>query len=253
MINSNHYSENLNTIKSITEDRILIPGSIPVKVYIQEAENLYNWCQPDKEKLTANGLDWSLVEDMPARIGALREAQSRWVISDSDDIEVEKQWDVKSPVAHNFRKQLVRAYKFIFRNNAPVISMINTIAEGESNAAMIQSLNDLSNFGRNHIQFLQTTKFDLTLPDKADEMSSEMGSLLAAVNSRRAFCSDTLKIRNQAYTYLRWAVTELKSHANYLFWNDPVKMKGYISGYNRRRNLKKRNRNVVEETENVNL
>jgi hypothetical protein len=68
MNNINHYSAKLSSIQTITHDRILIPGSIPVNVYLQESENLYNWCQPDKEKLTANGLNWSLVEDMPARI-----------------------------------------------------------------------------------------------------------------------------------------------------------------------------------------
>jgi hypothetical protein len=226
---------------------------MPVKTYIQEAENMYNWCQPDKDRLTANGLDWAMVEDIPARAGALREAQSRWATSDNDDIEIEKQWEEKSPAAHEFRKRLVRAYRFIFRNNAPAISMVNALAEGDSNLDIIQSLNDLSKFGRDHAEFLQAGRFDITLIDRAAGMASEMASLLSAVNSRRAFSSDTLKIRNQAYTYLREAVTELKSHANYLFWRDPVRMKGYTSDYYRKRYLKNRNKKLQEESEKITL
>ncbi len=92
MTTTDHYSEKISIIKSIADDKILVPGSIPVNVYLQEAENLYNWCQPDKERLTAQGLKWQIVEDMPARIDALREAQARWATSDSTDIETEKLW-----------------------------------------------------------------------------------------------------------------------------------------------------------------
>ena len=48
-------------------------------MYLQEAENLYHWCLEDKEALTDKNIDWSMVEDLPVRCGALREAQSRWI------------------------------------------------------------------------------------------------------------------------------------------------------------------------------
>ena len=47
-------------------------------MYIQEAENLYKWCLPDKDTLVKAGLDWKIVEDLPIRAGALREAVSNW-------------------------------------------------------------------------------------------------------------------------------------------------------------------------------
>jgi hypothetical protein len=253
MNNTDHYSEKLSIIQAIPEEKIQVPGSMPVSVYLQEAENLCDWSKQDKDKLTANGLDWSLIDDMPARIDTLREAQARWVISDTGDIEVEKQWDEKSPAAHEFRKKLVRAMKFRFRNNASVLPKISKFGEGESNAAMIQALRELAVFGREHIDFLHTCNFDITLLDSAENMSREMAALMAAVNSRRAFCSDALKIRNQAYTYLRDAVSELKNHANYVFWRDPLRLKGYVSDYNRKRYLKSRNKAAVTETENITL
>jgi hypothetical protein len=253
MNNINHYSEKLSTIQAITDDKILLPGSMPVNVYLQEAENLYNWCRADKEKLTANGLNWSLVEDMPARIDTLREAQARWVTSDSYDIEIEKQWDEKSPAAHEFRKDLVRSMKFVFRNNPAVLSKMNKLNEGDSSAAMIQALRDISVFGKEHIDLLQAGNFDVTKLDRAADMSREMASLLGAVNSKRAFCSDTLRIRNQAYTYLREAVTEIKNHANFIFWHDTARLRGYTSEYYRKKYMKKKNQKVQEETEQITL
>ena len=47
-----------------------------VSHYIQEAENLHAWCRQDKEALSAAGLDWIQVDDLPVRAGALREAES---------------------------------------------------------------------------------------------------------------------------------------------------------------------------------
>jgi len=247
MDNMNHYEEKLTIIKSIPDDKILIPVSIPVNIYLQEAENLYNWCQPDKEKLTANGLQWTVVEDMPARIDTLREAQARWATSDSNDIDIEKQWDEKSPLAHNLRQNLVRSLKFSFRNNKTALSRIAKLGEKSGNPAIIQALRDISVFGKEHIDFLKTTSFDITMLDTAASMSREMASLLGAVNSRRAFCSDSLKIRNQAFTYLKEAVTELKRHASFVLWRNPSRLKGYASDYQRRKYSKYKTKKQTEE------
>lgn len=251
MSNIKHYSEKLSVIQSIKDDKIQPARGIPVSIYIQEAENLYNWCQPDREKLTANGLDWSLVDDMPARIDTLREAQSRWVTSDSNNIDIEREWDIKSPAAHAFRKELLRSLKFAFRNNPSALAKIKKFGEGDSNVAMIQSIRDISVFGTEHAGFLKTSRFDVTLLETAEAMSRELAALLGAVNSRRAFCSDILKIRNQAYTHLKEAVTELKNHANFVLWREPARIRGYASVYMRRKYLKKRGIATQSPAENT--
>ena len=246
MTNQDHYSEKLTIITSIADDKILIPAGIPVNVYLQEAENLYNWCQPDKERLVAQGLQWQIVEDMPARIDALREAQARWAASDSTDVETEKEWEEKSPAAHLLRQNLVRSLKFAFSNNRAAVAKISKLGDKSSNAAMIQALRDISVFGKEHIDLLKHTSFDMTMLDTAAAMSREMASLLGAINSRRAFCSDSLKIRNQAYTYLKEAVTELKRHAAFVLWKDSARLKGYASDYYRKQYTKRKNQKEAE-------
>jgi hypothetical protein len=78
MSNFEDYNMKIDVIKTIPDDQIKVPNSIPVKIYIQEAEYLYAWCQDDKEELKLKGLDWTLVEDLPVRCGALRVAESKW-------------------------------------------------------------------------------------------------------------------------------------------------------------------------------
>lgn len=241
------------TISRIPEEKIQYPGNIPVKVYLQEAENILNWCQQDKEILTQNGLDWSLVEDMPVRIDALREAQARWSISNSEDVGAEKEWDEKSPAARKFKRDLTRSLKFIFRRNRSAVAKINRLSTGTSHAAMIQSLRDLSVFGRENIEFLKEMKFDITLLDTSEEMSREMASLLGAVNTARSFSSDAFRLRNQAYTRLHETVKELKDHAEFVFADDPGRYRGYTSDYLRRSNTKRKNSKKQKEAEDTNL
>ena len=97
MSNIENYKEKLGTIQAIPDDEIRTPG-IPVDVFLQEAENPYQWCLADKEKLEAAGLDWTFVDDLPVRAGAAREAESRWVKERFTRKDAEKEWQEKTTV-----------------------------------------------------------------------------------------------------------------------------------------------------------
>ena len=70
-------NEKLNFLNSDKNIKTVKP-SISVPVFLQEAENLYDWCMTDKEKLLQVGLNWDFVEDLPVRTGALRLIHTRW-------------------------------------------------------------------------------------------------------------------------------------------------------------------------------
>lgn len=218
--------------------------SIPVSIYLQEAENLYCWCRADREKLTRNGLDWRIVEDMPSRIKALRDAQSRWHVSDRYSLETERRWKEIQSTGRRYRKDLARALRFLFRKNPKVPVKIAGLVRGESSAAVIQSLVNLSVFGRQETAFLSAANFDFTELDKAERLARDMSGLLASVNSLRRSYGEMLEKRNHAYTHLQEAVTEIKSHGNYLFRHDPGRLRGYTSAYIRKKNRKARNRSL---------
>jgi hypothetical protein len=235
-------------IASIADERIKEPTGMPVRNYLQEAENIYNWCQADREKLVANGMDWQMVEDMPARIDALREAQAIWRTSNSAEVGIEKEWNKQVPAAFALRKELARAIKFAFRDNRTARAAIRRLTSGGSHASLIQSLRDLAIFGMEHDEYLRSKKFNMEKLAAGVEMSRRMGSLLAAVKTGRSFSSKSLKLRNQAYTHLKEAVDELKAHALYLFADDKKRMRGYISEYRKKRYIRIKNREKAIET-----
>jgi len=236
------------TIVSIADERIKAPTGIPVRNYLQEAENIYNWCQADREKLVANGIDWQMVEDMPARIDALREAQAIWTTSDSGEVGIEKEWHTQLPAAYDLRKELARSLKFAFRDNRTARAAITRLASGQSQASLIQSLRDLAIFGMEHAGYLESKKFNMQKLTAGAEMSRKMGSLLAAVKTGRSFSSESLRLRNQAYTHLKEAVDELKAHAVYLFAGNKNRMRGYTSEYRKKKYNSIKNREKAAET-----
>jgi len=137
------FNKKLEILKAISEDKLFSPR-IPVDVYLQEAENLYKWCQEDKEALVARGLSWELVDDLLVRAGALREAESTWNRERFSREESEKKWLEESPPGYALRNDLVHQLRFAFRGDSALRGRVSAIAAGYGHADMIQDLNDLS-------------------------------------------------------------------------------------------------------------
>jgi len=64
-------------LKTIPTEEVETP-TLPVDVFLQEAENLAKWAEIDKEELTKVGIAQENLNDLTVRAGALREAQSLW-------------------------------------------------------------------------------------------------------------------------------------------------------------------------------
>jgi hypothetical protein len=65
-------------ISDIQIDNI-VKITIPVDIYLQEAENLSLWISKDLTELSKIGFNQNHIDDLQKRIMALRKAQSRWV------------------------------------------------------------------------------------------------------------------------------------------------------------------------------
>jgi len=116
---------------------------------------------------------------------------------------------------------------------------------------MIQSLRGMVIFSRENIDALKAGNFDVTKIERAEVLSQELGSILSEIHSSRANCSGSKKIRNQAYTYLKEATTEIKRHADFVLKKDQGRLKGYASTYTRKRYQKNKNKNNKPESDEV--
>jgi hypothetical protein len=228
------YESQLPYIEAIDEKTVIEP-QIPVAVMLQESEDLYAWCQADKEALIKAGLDWTLVESLPKRNGGCRYKQSEWQKEYQSQQDSQKEWLVKSPVAFELRDELVHHCFHAFYNLPDLYAKTQKIAEGSGNADMIQDLSDLSVLGLANKAPLEKISVQMDLFVQAGKLSGEMATLLAKVNGDRQ-SSNKLKImRDKAYTYVKLAVDEIRRHGQYVFYRNEDRRKGYISKYIKRK------------------
>ena len=109
--------------------------------------NLFTWVESDREALERAGLEWADVESLPARVGALSQAESRWLARRFSQEEAEQGWLAAEPAAFELRNDLVAAMRHAYRESPDLLGRVAEIGEGASNADMIQDLNDIAVFG----------------------------------------------------------------------------------------------------------
>jgi len=230
MSNQNDYQAQLESIRTIADEDVMYPN-MPVDTYLQEAENLYQWVKDDKEAFESIGFDWTIVEEIPVRAGALREAESIWAKELNSRQEAEQRWNDESPDAYDLRDQLLHTFRYAYRKNPELLTNVSEIAEGASHSDMIQDLNDLAVLGKANTAELEAINFDFTLLDKAASTADQMAEVLAMANGDRAKDSEYKEVRDKAYTHLKEVVDEVKECGKYLFWRDEDRLQGYTSAY----------------------
>lgn len=234
MSNKDDFQAKFAEFSAIPDAEIKTPN-IPVDRFVQEAENTYQWLQDDKESLTSAGLDWDLVEDIPLRSGALREAESNWFKERFSQEAAQKEWKEKSHLAFDLRDRLLHDLRYAYRKDSNLLNRVAKIDEGFSNADMIQDLNDIAVLGKENIKPLQSFKFDLTKLDQAAVMADEMAELLGKATANQQDNNVARIMRDKAYTYLKQAIDEVRTCGQYVFWRDESRLKGYISQYHKRK------------------
>ena len=219
-----------SAIDAINEKQVVYPN-IPVDAALQEAEDLYVWCQADKAALVKAGLDGALIDDLPARTGACRYIQSQWQKEYKSLEEAQKEWSQKSPAAYDLRDELLHHFFHAYYKLPDLYSRTQKIPEGNTHADMIQDLSDLAALGKAYPQPLQAINLDLALLDQAEAMSGQMAVLLANSNGKRLEDNKLRLLRDKAFTHMKEAVDEIRRCGQYVFWRDEQRRKGYTSKY----------------------
>ncbi len=214
-----HFTACLNIIKAITNEEKLSP-SLPINVYLQEAEDTFHWTLEDLPLLSAIGMTEEKRLDLNVRTGACREAQSLWTKDHRSTKDTEKQWQELSPIAYDLRNELIHKFRFAFRSSPQLLGRVSAIAEGTGHSDMIQDLNDLAVLGAENEALLTPINFDFAMLDTAAETSANCADVLAIANGSKQKGNESKDLRDKAYTYLKQSVDEFRAAGKYLFWKN---------------------------------
>lgn len=235
MPSSVDYNELLLQIKAFKSGNAGSP-TVPVNVFVQEADDLYLWCQDDREQLIQAGLDWNQVSLIPACAKICREFQSQWLKTYKSTDKIKKEWETKSPEAMNLRSELQHDFAFAFRKDEQLLAQIKEIAQKQSRASLVQSLNDLWVIGRGQKPLLNAIGFDSSKLDRSAGLAPEMADLIARLEGNKKLTDESKLMRDQAYAYLKQLVDELRFGGKYKFRENPERLAGYHSDYWKGRN-----------------
>ena len=234
------YDAELPAFQAIPLDAIKKPA-LPIKQFINEAELIHRWVQTDKQALLKSGLDWALVDALPARTDALRYAEARWGTERFSHEAARKEWEERSLKGYELRDLLLHHMRFAFRQDEILAKRVAAIADGTGHADMVQDLSDLAALGEGRTDALAAVGVDPALLDEAARLSDELGTLLASATEEKMLGNSLRVLRDQAYTHLKQAVDKIREHGQYVFWKNPQRLEGYHSLYLRKLNAGRNN------------
>jgi hypothetical protein len=230
-----------NALQSALEEKLpilrLIPTNklkklnMPSSAVAQDALFTYKWCLGDRVLLVARNLNWNMVEDIPNRVMAFEEAQSDWNNVRFGREEAMTIWMAISPEGYELRDDLLHEYNYAYYGFPEFHTRVDAVAEGTGDADMIQDLNDLVVIGRENPDPLTDTAFDFTLLDQAAELCGKLGHLRAEASVDKSAYREQKLIRDQAYTHLMEAISEIRRCGQFVFRKDEDRRRGYASQY----------------------
>ncbi|WP_321287525.1 hypothetical protein [uncultured Sunxiuqinia sp.] len=221
----------IQLLKAIPSNQLKRP-SMPIAVYLQEANNLYVWSKNDWAELLDIGLSAELLDTFILRFELLTYFQGRWSSEKRQSPIAMGVFQDKLKEGKHLYSMVTQSFRYAFRKHLKLQEELRQIARKSPHAALYQSLNDLAVLGKVHQDLLQSIGFDLSALDQARRLSDELPGLDAAAHQPQ---SDTKDLRDRAYAYLKQAVDELSTCGQYVFRNDENKRAGYRSQYLRRK------------------
>ncbi|MCP4220179.1 MAG: hypothetical protein GY765_36445 [bacterium] len=222
----------LEILEAMPSHKVLSP-TVPIHVCIQEAESLVIWSEDDRAVLEAAGLDWTLVEDIPIRAGALREAHTQWATAVTADHKDAAVWPEDSLAAIELRTVLKHKLAFAFRNTPKLLSRLRVVNKGKKQSQLMEALNHLRAMGEKHLDLLAAVNIDPAILAEAARYSDELAVALGVAQKRKEKLTKKRVLRDKAYLHLKEAVDEVRSFGKYVFWRTPEQLKGYQSAYYR--------------------
>ena len=207
-------------------------GGVPVPILIQEAENLFHWCQQDMAALKKAGLDWELVKDIPQRVRFVQDFEAQWFIARKTRNQVRKDYLEIMKQSRALCAELIRDLKFALGEKADNYEFLSEFKKYRKNDEVPLDLISLAKIGQKHAPLLKNIGFDLVTLDTALALGKEL-----ADKSGKDFANmDKVKLQSlykKACFYLKDAVSEVRRCGKYVFHGNKERLIGYRSEYRR--------------------
>lgn len=221
--------------------------SVPVETAVQEAYNLYDWCEEDKKLLKKDKKLFLYYSELPLRADCLKTAQTRWIKVKTAGPEIEHKIGEMFREGEELRRKLEHDFFYFFRNIPDRLEVLQDSAKLTGKENLIQLLTNYVIAGRAEESLKDNPYFNYDLLDKAELLSDELADEYAVYCGWRDE-KPTLHLRNQASWHLKEAVNEIRRFGQWKHLGNPDRYDGYVSAF-----LKEKRRRVAERRQVNNM
>ena len=203
---------------------------LPVAILIQEAENLYHWCQEDKDKLISAGLDWDLAEDIPARVDILQEIEAKWFIIKRTKNTIKKDFQKAMAEVRELHAELLRDFRFAFHNKDGLLKDLSRLSGYKPHKEILLELRILAEIGKKNISLLEAINYDTSLLEAAEKLCDDTSDKMSQYHidmQKEVFKA----LHKKACLYLKDAVAVVRRCGQYVFHGNKERLVGYRSEY----------------------
>lgn len=229
--------------------------NLPYAVALQEASDLEQLLRREevRARLFAVGVAMEVIDGLETAIGALREAQSRWIVA-RDDRKPQELADRETD-GFALRSRMLRACRWNLKDSVGAQGVLDRIVEDDGVPDLVQDLQDMAMLVETEVSaFASDTTF------AAAEVVEEARSLADAIAqglsvSRSDEDQDEAKLwRDRAFTHLDRVMTEIRAAGRYAYEGDEKLLSRFSSAYlrqTRRRREGREDENVVNVEEST--
>jgi len=241
MANEDDFNAIKDLLEAIPADDVGRPR-VPAGTLTQEAENLCHWAADDEEKLVAAGLSKGTIARLQIAIGALLHAQGAWSSVRHARLSAMQQWKTERKSIVALFEKLVHDLLYALRDSNEQLERVQNLSRDKSNESLFQGRTHLALIGDNNSKALESCGIDLSILDEARAAADMGAELLAEASADSANEALFRDMRDRAYTHLKSEVNSIRRCGRYVFYRDPERKKGYVSGYLRTHRDKKATR-----------
>lgn len=208
---------------------------IPIAVYIQEAENLYVWCQDDRDKLNRIGISDDFINEIKPLSKKLNDFQTELYAKRNSSSENQKKIKALVIEGETIRSDLIHAFRYLFRNYRAIIRSLKDLKKSKSQATLIQDLFNLNQLSSDYGDILRKDDRIPATIKRSEIVARELSHYIAAKKAEKSSV-EIRENRDLAYTELKNVVDEIREAGKFLFKKNEERYLGYCSLYKKKKN-----------------
>lgn len=226
-----NYNATIGECSAITEDQFLNRYGA-VHEIVSDARRMKKLLESDYSSFTTAGFPSDQLDSLTAKIDTYEIASSKANTAIAERAAALTSWEEGETRAVELKRELIRHFQFLYRNNSAVLEKVADISRGQGRSDLILDLKQLATLGKSNPSELESAPlFNMAWLDEAETVHTELSPVLAELETSSDVNSELLTISKQAFTHLERTLKDIRDYAAYIFHSDSSKVDQYKRDY----------------------